>query len=81
MAAAPSLMPEALPAVTVPSFLNTVAQARQRSPSWRGLGVLVGVEGDHVALHLHLDRDDLVLEAALGDGAAARFWLSSAKAS
>ena len=31
------------------------------------LGVLVGVEGDHVALHLDLDRDDLALEAAFAD--------------
>ena len=63
-AAAPSLMPEALPAVTVPSLAKagrSLAIASSVAP-WRGIFVLVD---DDVALAgLDRDRDDLVLEAA-----------------
>ena len=65
--AAPSLRPEALPAVTVPPSLKTAGSAAkpfERAPA----RMLVGVEGHDLLLHLDGHRDDLVLEAARLDG-------------
>ena len=57
--AAPSLMPEALPAVTEPSFLNAGFILASVSIVVLGLHMLVGVEG-HLALPRLLDdRHDL----------------------
>src|SRR6202007_485316 len=59
-AAAPSLMPQALPALTV----ERGTQLRQRLDRGAVLGVLVGVHHDVALAARHGDRDDLVLEAA-----------------
>ena len=64
-------MPEALPAVTVPSFLKAGAQLAQTFQGGLGADVLVGVEDDGVALALRDDhRHDLGLELAVLDGRA-----------
>src|SRR3984893_17871444 len=59
-AAAPSLMPEALPAGTEPSL----GDAWRRLPSVRVARELVGVAHDVALAGLHRDRNDLILEAA-----------------
>ena len=63
-AAAPSLTPEALPAVTVPSGRTIGLQLGQRLDA--GLArMLVAVDDDRIALALRdRDRDDLGVEAA-----------------
>ncbi len=66
-AAAPSLMPEALPAVTDPSLANAGFSAASFSAVLSGARMLVGVDDDRALLLLHFDRHDLRLEAALGD--------------
>ena len=67
---APSLMPELLPAVTVPpSGLKAGLQARQRLDRGVGARVLVAIDDERLALPLrHRDRDELVGEAAGLDG-------------
>ena len=66
IAAAPSLMPDAFPAVTVPSFWNTVFSPPKRL--YRGrLCMFIGIERHHVALSLHLDWHNLTGKAALFD--------------
>ena len=56
-AAAPSLIPEALPAVTVPSFLNAGFSFRQRIDGGAGTRVFVDREDDRRAFLLgDLDR-------------------------
>ena len=67
---APSFTPGALPAVTVPSFLNAGFSAR--STSMRGVLARRFVHGEQLRrrallLRRQLDRHDLVLEAALLD--------------
>ena len=60
-AAAPSLMPDALPAVTVPSFLKAGFNAGQLFGRRAGARIFVGVERDRIALLLrNLHRNDLV---------------------
>ena len=65
-AAAPSLMPELLPAVTDPVASRLNAGLSAASDSMRGVGprVLVGLEAARRAALGHLDRDDLIGEAA-----------------
>ena len=66
IAAAPSLTPEALPAVTVPSGADDRLQLAERFERGRAR-VLVLVDDDRVALALRdFDRDDLGGEAAVG---------------
>ena len=70
-AAAPSLMPDALPAVTVPpSVLKAGPQRLQLLGRRAGPRVLVGVELEGLALlrARNLDRHDLGLELAALDG-------------
>ena len=69
-AAAPSFTPGALPAVTVPSFLNAGFRPRRASMvvSSRGTSSLVKNSGGcALLLRRKLDRHDLVLEAAFLD--------------
>ena len=67
-AAAPSLMPEALPAVTVPSLAEGRAQLGERFDRRIGFQVLVLID-DHIALAaLDRDRRDLGLEAPGSSG-------------
>ena len=65
-AAAPSLTPEALPAVTVPSG-RTIGFSLASASSAGLARMLVAVDDDRIALALRdLDRDDLGVEAAAG---------------
>ena len=65
-AAAPSLTPEALPAVTVPSLRTIGFSFAERFEAGQAR-MLVLVDDDRVALALRdLDRDDLGGEAAVG---------------
>ena len=61
-------MPEALPAVTVPSFLNAAPQLGHAFDARVGARVLVGVEHGHAFARLQFDRQDLLLEIAFLDG-------------
>ena len=63
-AAAPSLMPEALAAVTVPSLSKAGPQLGDRLERGAVLGIFVGVDDDVALAGLHRDRRDLVLELA-----------------
>ncbi len=75
-AAAPSLMPEALPAVTVPVLPEDRGQLGHLLEG-RVHGPLVDVEDLGVALLLgDHDGDDLVGHGAAGDGRAGPRWLS-----
>ncbi len=66
IAAAPSLTPEALPAVTVPSARTIGFSLAERLEAGRAR-MLVPVDDDRIALALRdLDRDDLRREAAVG---------------
>ena len=72
-AAAASLMPDALPAVTVPfSLMNTALSFAHAFDRGVGADVLVGVELHRSLLALELDRQDLALEVARCVAAAAR---------
>src|ERR1700682_4629124 len=73
-AAAPSLMPLALPAVTVPSLANAARSMASDSvvvPARRcavaGAGVLVGVDEHLLLLALHRHGNDLIPEPAALD--------------
>ena len=64
-AAAASLMPDALPAVTVPfSLMKTARSLAMPSAIDVAAHVLVGVEHHRPLLALELDRQDLALEVA-----------------
>ena len=63
-AAAPSLMPDALPAVTVPSFSNAGRSLAIASSGHAVPRILVGIDDDVALAALDRDRDDLVLEPA-----------------
>jgi hypothetical protein len=68
MKAAPSLIPDALPAVTVPSLMKAGFILASVSIVVARLDVLVGIEDDIALAGFHYDRHDLRLEATLGDG-------------
>ena len=69
MAAPPSEICEALPAVIVPSLANAGAELAEALGGRARPDALVGVDDDRVALALgDLDRDDLVGEAPVLDG-------------
>ena len=80
-AAAPSLMPEALPAVTLPSCLNagrSFIAGGGGSCAWE----LIGIEHDRRALALRdPDRHDFVLNLLSRIAAAALSWEAAEKAS
>ena len=81
-AAAPSLMPEALPAVTVPALSNAGRRPASASALVLLVDELVGVEDDRVALLLRdRERHDLVLELPPSCAAAAFCCEASASAS
>ena len=61
-------MPDALPAVTEPSFLNAGFIFASVSIVVFGLDMLVGVEDDFALPRLLDDGHDLRLEAPFGDG-------------
>ena len=63
-AAAPSLMPEALPAVTVPSFSNAGLELGHRIQRGAMARIFVAFDDDVALAGLDGDRDDLVLELA-----------------
>ena len=72
MAAAPSLMPLAFPAVTEPSFRNTVLRPASAS-GVVALGCSSVSKATISASDLHFDRHDLLLEAPFLDGAGGAF--------
>ena len=82
-AAAPSLMPLALPAVTVPSLLEGGLQLRERLGGGAGARILVGVERSSASPFFcgtgTATISSLKLPAAIA--AAARAWLCAANAS
>ena len=63
-AAAPSLRPEALPAVTVPSLEKAGLQFGHRVISRAGAGIFVVVDDDVALAGRYRERHDLVLEPA-----------------
>ena len=83
VAAAPSEICDALPAVMVPSLANAGRRLAERLGGGAGTHALVGVDEDRVALALRdLDGRDLLGETAFLHGRGrARSWLLAATSS
>ena len=67
-AEAPSLMPDAFPAVTEPFFWNAGRKTASISAVVSGLGVLVGFNSQLAAASRPLDPQDLRFEMPRPDG-------------
>ncbi len=81
-AAAPSLMPEALPAVTLPSFLNAGLSAAELLGRRAGARVLVGVHRTGSPFFCGISTGTIsALKLPSFSARSARCWLSAENAS